>query len=81
MGAASEPEASIGGEVETLQARFQSLSSEFETMLVAGERDRFERLYRELRATVNGGDLLTNWRGWPSPTTCSASLGLSMAAR
>jgi NAD-specific glutamate dehydrogenase len=33
------------------------LSGEFESMLAAGERDRFERLYRELRIDVRDGEL------------------------
>jgi glutamate dehydrogenase len=49
----SRPEVAIGSAVETFRPLFQSLSAEFETMLVGAERDRFERIYRELRAKVN----------------------------
>jgi glutamate dehydrogenase len=49
----SQPEVAIGAAVETFRPIFQSLSGEFETMLVGAERDRFERIYRELRGKVN----------------------------
>ncbi len=43
----------IGDAVEKFRPLFQNLSTEFETMLLATEGDRFERIYRDLRATVN----------------------------
>ena len=38
------------------QARFQNLKNEFESFLVAGERERFEAIYRDLRGAVPDGD-------------------------
>ena len=43
----------IGEAVKKFGAPFQNLSAEFELMLLGTERERFERIYRELRATVN----------------------------
>jgi glutamate dehydrogenase len=43
----------IGNAVAKFRPLFQNLSLEFEAMLLATERDRFERIYRDLRATVN----------------------------
>jgi glutamate dehydrogenase len=43
----------IGDAVQKFRALFQSLSGEFESMLLSTERERFERVYREVRATVN----------------------------
>ncbi len=43
----------IGDAIKKFQPLFQNLSAEFESMLHATERDRFERIYRDLRATVN----------------------------
>ncbi len=45
--------ASIGEAVSRLRPALAQLCEEFETMLVAGERDRFERAYREFRAAVH----------------------------
>ncbi len=46
-------EVPIGDAIEKFRPLFQSLSSEFESMLLSTERDRFERIYRDLRGTVN----------------------------
>ena len=46
-------EVAIGDAVEKFRPLFQNLSGDFESMLLSTERDRFERIYRELRATVN----------------------------
>jgi glutamate dehydrogenase len=46
-------EVAIGNAVDQFRTLFQSLSAEFESMLLSTERDRFERIYRELRASVN----------------------------
>ncbi len=51
------PETSMGAVVERFRPGFAALGGEFETMLVAGERERFERAYRELRASVNEEEL------------------------
>jgi glutamate dehydrogenase len=48
-----KPDVAIGVAVEKFRPPFHNLSNAFETMLVANERERFERIYRELRATVN----------------------------
>ncbi len=45
--------ASIGETVNRLRPALERLSAEFETLLVAGERERFERAYRDLRAAVH----------------------------
>ncbi len=52
-----DPEVAIGAAVEKFRPTFQNLSGAFESMLVATERERFERIYRELRATVNEEEL------------------------
>src|SRR5208283_2081525 len=46
-------EVAIGDAIEKFRPLFQSLSSEFESKLLSTERDRFERIYRDLRGTVN----------------------------
>src|ERR1019366_2735869 len=51
-----EPATSIGAAVTRFKPAFEMLSGEFESMLAAGERDRFERLYRELRIDAIAGD-------------------------
>ena len=43
---------SLGASIARFKPGFQSLSAEFETMLVADERERFEHSYRELRSAV-----------------------------
>jgi glutamate dehydrogenase len=52
-----EPATSIGAAVTRFKPAFERLSVEFDTMLVGGERDRFERLYRELRNDMLDGEL------------------------
>ena len=52
-----EQATSIGAAVTRFKPAFETLSGEFETMLAEGERDRFERLYRELRVDVLDGEL------------------------
>ncbi|HZO80630.1 MAG TPA: NAD-glutamate dehydrogenase domain-containing protein [Candidatus Binataceae bacterium] len=49
---ALEAGGALGPAIARFKPGFQSLCAQFETMLAAGERERFERLYRELRATV-----------------------------
>src|ERR1700693_4057178 len=49
----SKPDVAIGDAIAKFRALFETLSNEFESMLLATERERFERVYRELRATVN----------------------------
>jgi glutamate dehydrogenase len=48
-----KPEVAIGEAVEKFRTLFQKLSAEFESMLLSTEQERFERIYRDLRATVN----------------------------
>ncbi len=43
----------LGDAIVRFKPGFQSLCAEFETMLADDERERFERSYRELRATVH----------------------------
>ncbi len=52
-----EPATSIGAAVTRFKPAFEMLCGEFESMLASGERDRFERVYRELRAEVADGEL------------------------
>jgi len=52
-----EPATSIGAAVIRFKPEFEILSGEFESMLAGRERDRFERLYRELRVDVLDGEL------------------------
>jgi glutamate dehydrogenase len=43
----------LGEAIARFKPGFQSLCAQFENMLAAGERDRFERSYRELRSVVH----------------------------
>jgi glutamate dehydrogenase len=52
-----EPATSIGAAVTRFKPAFEILCGEFETMLSGAERDRFERIYRELRVDVLEGEL------------------------
>ena len=52
-----EPATSIGAAVTRFKPAFETLSCAFESMLAGGERDRFERLYRQLRVDVLDGEL------------------------
>jgi glutamate dehydrogenase len=52
-----EPATSIGAAVTRFKPAFEKLSGEFESMLADSERDRFERIYRELRSDVADGEL------------------------
>jgi glutamate dehydrogenase len=47
----------IAATVARFKPAFEKLSERFEPALAAGERDRFELAYRELRAAVGEGDL------------------------
>ena len=51
------PDAALDSAVGRFRPAFESLSSTFEEFLEAAERERFERIYRELRATVADGEL------------------------
>jgi len=51
------PDAALDSAVGRFRPAFESLSSAFEDFLEAAERERFERIYRELRATVADGEL------------------------
>jgi glutamate dehydrogenase len=51
--ALANPTESIGATVSRFESALRKLSSEFETLLAGGERERFERTYRELRAAVH----------------------------
>ncbi|MGH7905307.1 MAG: hypothetical protein ACREP6_01630, partial [Candidatus Binataceae bacterium] len=51
--AGCEPDAPIGEIVSRHKPAFEKLAGRFETMLSGSERNRFERIYRELRATVH----------------------------
>ncbi len=44
---------SLGEAIARFKPGFQTLCAQFETMLAAGERERFERSYRELRSAVH----------------------------
>lgn len=44
--------ASVGETIARFKVPLQQLCGQFETMLAADERDRFERVYRDLRAAV-----------------------------
>ena len=52
-----EPATSIGAAVTRFKPAFEMICGEFESMLAASERDRFERVYRDLRADVADPDL------------------------
>ncbi|HVA80793.1 MAG TPA: NAD-glutamate dehydrogenase domain-containing protein [Candidatus Binataceae bacterium] len=51
------PEIALDAAIGRFRPAFEGLSSVFEEFLQAGERERFERLYRELRALVADGEL------------------------
>ena len=51
------PEIALDIPIGRFRPAFESLSSAFEEFLQAGERERFERIYRELRALVADGEL------------------------
>ena len=48
-----DPSVSLGDAIAHYKPGFQSLCEEFESMLADDEQERFERSYRELRATVH----------------------------
>ena len=48
----ADPAAALGTAVDRYQPAFDQLGGSFEQFLVGGERVRFERLYRELRTSV-----------------------------
>ena len=50
--ARANPDESLGVTVSRFEPQLRKLASEFETVLAGGERERFERTYRELRAAV-----------------------------
>lgn len=52
-----DPTRSIGEIVARFRPAFAALSREFESSLSAGERERFERAYRDSRVTVNEEEL------------------------
>ncbi len=52
-----DPAVSIAAAVERFRSAFAQLNDEFESMLAAGERARFERAYRELRTAVGEAEL------------------------
>jgi glutamate dehydrogenase len=49
----ANPGESIGATVSRFESALRKLAAEFETVLAGGERERFERTYRELRAAVH----------------------------
>ncbi len=51
------PDAALDAVARRFRPAFESLSSSFEEFLQAGERERFEQIYRDLRATVADGEL------------------------
>ncbi len=57
MLANAERTSAVGAVVERHRPGFVRLAGQFESMLAAGERERFERRYRELRALVGEGEL------------------------
>jgi glutamate dehydrogenase len=52
-----EPGAAIGAAATRFRSGFAALSGQFESHLAAGERERFERSYRDLRAAVADGEM------------------------
>ena len=48
----TDPAAALGVEVDRYQPAFDQLAESFEQFLMAGERARFERTYREMRTSV-----------------------------
>ena len=51
-----EPELPIGASIERYQPAFRALADQFEDLLAAGERERFESSYRNLRAAIADGE-------------------------
>jgi glutamate dehydrogenase len=52
-----EPSIAIGAAADRCRSGFAALSENFEEHLAAGERDRFELSYRDLRAAVANGEM------------------------
>ncbi|HEX4209485.1 MAG TPA: NAD-glutamate dehydrogenase domain-containing protein [Candidatus Binataceae bacterium] len=48
----ADPAAALGAAVDRYQPAFEQLAEHFEQFLTGGERTRFERSYREMRASV-----------------------------
>ncbi|HXN85375.1 MAG TPA: NAD-glutamate dehydrogenase domain-containing protein [Candidatus Binataceae bacterium] len=74
-----EAELSIGTAVEKFGSLFRSLSADFESMPVGTERDRFERIYRELRASVNEEELAHDLARLAFADHILSIIGLSLA--
>ena len=53
----ADTSAGIGETIARFKPSFDRLANEFEGFLTGGERDRFERTYRDLRSAVHQGDL------------------------
>ena len=51
------PDSALESVAARLRPAFESLGESFEEFLQAAERERFERIYRELRSTVADGEL------------------------
>jgi len=55
-----DPVAGIAAPIESYRLPFQKLAIEFQDMLAAGERERFETAYRNLRRAVGDGESAHN---------------------
>ncbi|MGA2411292.1 MAG: hypothetical protein ABSG46_13000 [Candidatus Binataceae bacterium] len=53
----ADPATAIGAAVDRYQSALAQLTDNFEQFLAGGERERFERLYREFRTAVHREDL------------------------
>jgi NAD-specific glutamate dehydrogenase len=71
----------IGASVETFKGAFQDLAVQFEHLLTAGERERFETLYRELRLAVADGEVAHRLARLAFADHLLNALGLSFARK
>jgi glutamate dehydrogenase len=69
---------SIGAIVGRYQPELEQLTAQFEAMLAADERDRFERTYRELRAAVHQEEIAYDLARLAFADHLLSAIGLSL---
>src|SRR5262249_52990841 len=76
-----DPEVSLGAAIARYRPDFERLVTEFEAFLEAGERDKFERIYRQLRVAVTDGELAHALARLAFAEHVLTVIGLSLARR
>jgi glutamate dehydrogenase len=71
----------IGASVESFRGAFQDLAVQFEQFLTAGERERFETVYRELRRALADGEAAHRLARLAFADHLLNTLGLSLARK